>query len=66
MDMSKNWTSAAFSDENKFNLDSPDGYDWRRNRPLRLNQNFDGGSAMCWTVLFLSIMSVNHLIKMLF
>lgn len=47
------WQSVIFSDEKKFNLDGPDGYqmswqDLRVPRPTRCARNFQGGSLMLW------------------
>lgn len=47
------WQSVIFSDEKKFNLDGPDGYqmswqDLRLPRQTRCARNFQGGSLMLW------------------
>jgi transposase len=47
------WTNVVFSDEKKFNLDGPDGYqhywhDLRKEPQLCTRRNFGGGSLMLW------------------
>ncbi|CAK9796279.1 Transposable element Tc3 transposase [Anthophora plagiata] len=51
--MHRNWRNTIFSDEKKFNLDGPDGYNsyWRdlRKEPRYFaKRNFGGGSLMVW------------------
>ncbi|CAD7082823.1 unnamed protein product [Hermetia illucens] len=51
--MSRHWDQVIFSDEKKFNLDGPDGFDgyWRdlRKEPRYLSRrNFGGGTVMVW------------------
>jgi transposase len=50
---SQNWDKILFSDEKKFNLDGPDGFqsywhDLRKNSEIRFSRNFGGGSVMIW------------------
>lgn len=47
------WRNVIFSDEKKFNLDGPDGYqyyyrDKRAPKQVRKARNFQGGSLMVW------------------
>lgn len=47
------WEKVVFSDEKKFNLDGPDGYqyywaDKRQEREVRKARNFGGGTLMVW------------------
>ncbi|KAK2579083.1 hypothetical protein KPH14_010932 [Odynerus spinipes] len=51
--MHREWQTVIFSDEKKFNLDGPDGYNsyWRdlRKEPRYFSKrNFGGGSLMVW------------------
>jgi len=53
MSWTTEWKKVVFSDEKKFNLDGPDGYNgyWRdlRKDPLYFSKrNFGGGSLMIW------------------
>ncbi|MGL5405357.1 MAG: transposase [Propionibacteriaceae bacterium] len=53
MNYSTEWTNMIFSDEKKFNLDGPDGFqyywhDLRRDPQFKLSRNFGGGSLMVW------------------
>jgi transposase len=53
MSWTTEWNSVIFTDEKKWNLDGPDGYQcyWHdlRKEPLVLSkQNFGGGSVMLW------------------
>jgi hypothetical protein len=52
--MYKEWNNVAFSDEKKFNLDSPDEFscylhDLRLNNTPRVSLNFGNGTVMMWT-----------------
>lgn len=47
------WTRVVFSDEKKFNLDGPDGFnyywhDLRKEKQFKYSRNFGGGSLMVW------------------
>ncbi|XP_065650344.1 uncharacterized protein LOC136078499 [Hydra vulgaris] len=47
------WHQVLFSDEKKFNLDGPHGYqyywhDLRKEKETRMNRNFGGGTVMVW------------------
>ncbi|WKY14152.1 hypothetical protein Q1695_000029 [Nippostrongylus brasiliensis] len=49
--MSTNWTMVIFSDEKKWNLDGPDGYnhywrDLRKEKQVFSRYNFGGGSVV--------------------
>ncbi|CAI5452412.1 unnamed protein product [Caenorhabditis angaria] len=51
--MATDWDKIIFSDEKKFNLDGPDGYNsyWHDIRKDQLRfpkRNFGGGRVMCW------------------
>lgn len=50
---STEWTQVVFSDEKKFNLDGPDGFnyywhDLRKEKQFNYSRNFGGGSLMVW------------------
>ncbi|KAI8114751.1 Poly [ADP-ribose] polymerase [Lucilia cuprina] len=47
------WKKVLFSDEKKFNLDGPDGFqyywhDLQKDKKVRMSRNFGGGSLMIW------------------
>ncbi|CAD7078657.1 unnamed protein product [Hermetia illucens] len=51
--MSRHWDQVIFSDEKKFNLDGPDGFDgywrdWRKEPRYLSRRNFGGGTVMVW------------------
>lgn len=53
MSMGEKWNYAVFSDEKKFNLDGPDGWnyyghDLRKDEQLFSKRYAGGGSVMCW------------------
>lgn len=53
MTWSDNWKNVVFSDEKKFNLDGPDGYqyywhDLRKEKKYYSKRCFGGGSVMVW------------------
>ena len=52
------WHQVLFSDEKKFNLNGPDGYqyywhDLRKEKDTRMSRNFGGGNVMVWGGFFL-------------
>lgn len=60
------WTNVVFSDEKKFNLDGPDGFqyywhDLRKEPQLFSKRNFGGGSLMLWAAF--SMHGRTHLLK---
>lgn len=53
MHWTSEWQNVLFSDEKKFNLDGPDGFqnywhDLRREKSVRMSRNFGGGTVMIW------------------
>lgn len=53
MSWTSEWNKVIFSDEKKFNLDGPDGFqyywhDLRKETEVRMSRNFGGGSVMIW------------------
>ncbi|KAI8116740.1 Potassium voltage-gated channel subfamily H member 3 [Lucilia cuprina] len=53
MDFGDKWEKVLFSDEKKFNLDGPDGFqyywhDLRKDKEVRMSRNFGRGSLMIW------------------
>ncbi|KAI8120489.1 Transposable element Tc3 transposase [Lucilia cuprina] len=53
MDFGDKWEKVLFSDEKKFNLDGPDGFqyywhDLQKDKEVRMSRNFGGGSLMIW------------------
>ena len=47
------WQKVIFSEEKKFNLDGPDGFqyywqDLAKDKQVRMSRNFGGGSVMVW------------------
>lgn len=53
MSWSENWNKVVFSDEKKFNLDGPDGFNYywhdiRQPERYSTTRNFGGGSLMIW------------------
>lgn len=53
MSWSTEWSNVVFSDEKKFNLDGPDGFqyywhDIHKDRQMCTKRNFGGGSLMLW------------------
>lgn len=53
MDYGEKWKNVIFSDEKKFNLDGPDGFqyywrDLRKEKEVRMSRNFGGGTLMIW------------------
>lgn len=53
MNWSAEWANVIFSDEKKFNLDGPDGFqyywhDLRKDPQFKFSRNFGGGSIMFW------------------
>lgn len=66
MSWSTEWTNVVFSDEKKFNLDGPDGFqyywhDLRKEPQLFKKRNFGGGSLMLWAGF--SMYGRTHLVK---
>lgn len=60
------WTNVVFSDEKKFNLDGPDGFqyywhDLRKDPQFFKKRNFGGGSLMLWAAF--SMHGRTHLCK---
>ena len=56
MDFGDKWQKVIFSDEKKFNLDGPDGYqfywhDLRKEPQYFSKRAFCGGSLMIWVVI---------------
>lgn len=53
MHWTSEWQNVLFSDEKKFNLDDPDGFqnywhDLRREKSVRMSRNFGGGTVTIW------------------
>ena len=53
MSWQEEWHQVLFSDEKKFNLDGPDGYqyywhDLRKEKETRMSRDFGGGNVMVW------------------
>ena len=53
MSWQEEWHQVLFSDEKKFNLDGPDGYqyywhDLRKEKETPMSRNFGGGNVMVW------------------
>lgn len=53
MSWTSEWNKVIFSDEKKFNLDGPDGFqyywhDLRSEEQVRMSRNFGGGGVMIW------------------
>lgn len=53
MNWTTKWSTVVFSDEKKFNLDGPDGFqfywhDLRKESQFKFSRNFGGGSVMFW------------------
>lgn len=66
MSWTTEWTNVVFSDEKKFNLDGPDGFqyywhDIRKEPQLFTKRNFGGGSLMLWAGF--SMQGRTHLVK---
>lgn len=66
MSWTTEWTNVVFSDEKKFNLDGPDGFqyywhDLRKEPQLFKKRNFGGGSLMLWGAF--SMQGRTHLCK---
>lgn len=66
MSWTTEWTNVVFSDEKKFNLDGPDGFqyywhDLRKTPQFFKKRNFGGGSLMLWAGF--SMQGRTHLIK---
>lgn len=56
MSWTTEWRNVIFSDEKKFNLDGPDGYqyywhDLRKERETMYSRNFGGGTVMVWAAI---------------
>lgn len=66
MSWTTEWTNVVFSDEKKFNLDGPDGFqyywhDLRKEPQYFSKRNFGGGSLMLWAGF--SMKGRTHLLK---
>lgn len=66
MSWTTEWTKVVFSDEKKFNLDGPDGFqyywhDLRKEPQYFKKRNFGGGSLMLWAAF--SMEGKTHLLK---
>lgn len=68
MEMGENWKKVIFSDEKKFNLDGPDGFnfyfhDLRKEELILSNRHSGGGSVMVWAAIGFDNMSNIQIIK---
>ncbi|CAK9803449.1 Transposable element Tc3 transposase [Anthophora quadrimaculata] len=56
MAWTEKWKTVIFSDEKKFNLDGPDGFqyywhDLRDQKEVKMSRNYGGGSVMIWAAI---------------